>query len=284
LENIKAVNASVGCAGVLHAQARRVNARFCPLASGSSGNCVYVSLNGKHFLVDAGISGKRIQKSMEYTGIPRIDGVFVTHEHSDHINAVGVLARRFNIPIYTAPLTWRYFLRHKTIGPVPEEQVIRIEPHTPIVIDGVEVTAFDVPHDASQPVGYSFWGGSVKVTVVTDAGEVTDNLRSHLNGSHIMLLESNHDAEMLENGRYPRELKRRVAGSRGHLSNAMAGNLLADVSHDELKYAFLGHLSEENNRPLLALDTVRTILESRQIYLNYLAVADRHEPSEMVEI
>jgi phosphoribosyl 1,2-cyclic phosphodiesterase len=258
--------------------------RFCPLASGSSGNCVYVGMNGKHFLVDAGISGKRVQRAMAHTQIPRIDALFITHEHSDHITAAGVLARRFNIPVYAAPLTWRYFLRHKTIGPIPECQVKILEPNKPADIEGVAVTAFDIPHDASQPVGYTFVSGGVKVSIVTDAGEATDTLRTCLRGSHILLLESNHDTEMLENGRYPLMLKKRVAGSRGHLSNAMAGNLLAEVAHDELRYAFLGHLSEENNRPLLALDTVSAILESRNVSLNYLAVADRHEPSEMVEL
>jgi phosphoribosyl 1,2-cyclic phosphodiesterase len=258
--------------------------RFCPLASGSSGNCVYVSLNGRHFLIDAGISGKRIQKSMAYTGIPHIDGIFVTHEHSDHISSVGALSRRFNIPVYATPLTWRYFLRHKTIGPIAEHHVKMLDPYRPADVQGVEVTAFEVSHDATQPVGYSLYAGGVKVTVATDIGDVTDTLREHLRGSNIMLLESNHDVEMLKNGKYPKMLKERVLSSRGHLSNANAGVLLAEVAHEGLEYAFLGHLSEENNRPLIAMDTVQMILESRNIFIKYLAVADRHEPSEMIEI
>ena len=258
--------------------------RFCPLASGSSGNCVYVGLGGRNFLIDAGISGKRVQQSMERMKLPPVDGIFVTHEHADHIQSVGVLARRFNIPVYTAPLTWRYVLRHKTIGPVPETMAVHIEPGKTTVIGGVSVSAFDVPHDASQPVGYSFTVNGVKVTVATDIGHATEELKINLRGSQVLLLESNHDTDMLQNGRYPRELKERVAGKRGHLSNAAAGALLAEVAHETLRYAFLGHLSEENNRPLLAMDTVLRVLEANKIKLPHISVAERHEPSEMVEL
>jgi phosphoribosyl 1,2-cyclic phosphodiesterase len=258
--------------------------RFCPLASGSSGNCAYIGLNGQNFLIDAGISGKRIYKSLETLDLPPLSGIFVTHEHGDHINAVGVLARRFKIPVYATPLTWRFLLRHKAIGPI-EEPLVKILPvNQPTDIQGVTVTAFDVPHDASQPAGYCFQLNGVKVTVATDVGHVTEILRDHLRGSHIVLLESNHDTDMLKNGKYPRVLKERVMGSRGHLSNASAGMLLAEVAHEGLKYAFLGHLSEENNRPMIAMDTVQRILEANNVRINYLAVADRHGPSEMVEV
>jgi phosphoribosyl 1,2-cyclic phosphodiesterase len=260
------------------------NIRFCPLASGSSGNCVYVGLGNRNFLIDAGISGKRIQQSMARMKLPPVDGIFVTHEHSDHIKSVGVLARRFNIPVYAAPLTWRYVLRHKTIGPVPEELAVHIEPGQAADIGGVNVNAFAVPHDASQPVGYSFTVNGLKVTVATDIGHATEDLKLNLHGSHILLLESNHDTDMLKNGRYPRDLKERVAGTRGHLSNAAAGALLAEIAHEKLHYAFLGHLSEENNRPLLAMDTVLRILEANKIKLPNIYVAERHEPSEMVEL
>lgn len=235
-------------------------------------------------MVDAGISGKRVQQALTQLQLPPADGIFVTHEHSDHVSGVGVLARRFKLPVYAAPLTWRYFLRHKTLGSIPEAQVKIIEPAKPLCLNGVTVTAFDVPHDASQPVGYSFCADGIKVTVATDIGHVTDSLREHLRGSHILLMECNHDTDMLKNGRYHYLLKERVLSPRGHLSNAHAGALLAEVAHDKLEYAFLGHLSEENNLPLLAMDTVQRILKANRVRLPFVAVADRHGPSELVEL
>jgi phosphoribosyl 1,2-cyclic phosphodiesterase len=221
---------------------------------------------------------------MKSNGIESIHGIFVTHEHSDHASGVGVLARRFKIPVYATSLTWRYFLRHKTLGLLDEHQVKTLEPGVALELGAVRVTPFDIPHDAAQPVGYSFRFNGHKVTVATDMGCVTDVTLSNIKDSEILLLESNHDIEMLENGKYPRQLKDRVLGARGHLSNAAAGSLLADVAGPKLRYAFLGHLSEENNRPLIALDTVQSILEARGITLPFLAVADRHEASEMVEL
>jgi phosphoribosyl 1,2-cyclic phosphodiesterase len=175
-------------------------------------------------------------------------------------------------------------LRHKTLGPLDEWQVKTLEPGVMFELGAAQVTPFDIPHDAAQPVGYSFRFGGHKVTVATDMGCVTDVTLSNIKDSEILLLESNHDTEMLENGKYPRELKDRVMGARGHLSNAAAGGLLAEAAGPKLRYAFLGHLSKENNRPLIALDTVQSILEARGIKLPFLAVADRNEASEMVEI
>jgi phosphoribosyl 1,2-cyclic phosphodiesterase len=258
--------------------------RFCPFASGSSGNCIFIGLGNKNYLVDAGLSGKRVYASMKLFGIEQIHGVFVTHEHSDHSSGVGVLARRFKIPVYATPLTWRYFSRHKTLGPLEEYQVQAVEPGEMLPLDDAAVTPFDIPHDAAQPVGYSFHFGGHKITVATDMGCVTDAVRVQIENASVLLLESNHDVEMLQNGKYPRQLKDRVLGERGHLSNAAAGKLLADAAGPKLRYTFLGHLSEENNRPLIALDTVQAILEARGVSLPHLQVADRHEASEMVEL
>jgi phosphoribosyl 1,2-cyclic phosphodiesterase len=133
-------------------------------------------------------------------------------------------------------------------------------------------------------VGYSFIADGIKVSLATDVGHVTDSLRENLQGSHILLLESNHDVDMLQNGRYHPALKERVAGTRGHLSNAAAGALLAQVAHDGLAYAFLGHLSEDNNLPLLAMDTVMNILRVNQVSLPYVTVASRHGAGDLVEL
>jgi len=258
--------------------------RFCPIASGSSGNCVYVGSESTHLLVDAGLSGKRIEKALSQIDVPELTGIFITHEHSDHVSGAGILSRRFNLPIYATPKTWRYFLRHGTIGNVAEELQKVIEPNEVLTIGDIEVLPFDIPHDASQPVGYSLRCGDFKAAVATDIGYVTDTIRSLLRDVHVLLIESNHDVEMLQNGRYSRMLKERVMGSRGHLSNVATGALLAEIASDICQHVFLGHLSEENNRPMIALDTVQSILEANEINIKKLMVADRHEPSEMVVI
>ena len=260
--------------------------KFCPLASGSSGNCVYVGTSTTHLLVDAGLSGKRIEAALTSSGAVRaehLSGIFVTHEHSDHISGVGILSRRFGLPVYASAHTWRFMQRHGTIGTVAEEFRKIIVPGEPVLIGDMEVTAFDVPHDASQPVGYCLRGDGFKAAVATDMGYVTDTVRSLLQDVHVILLESNHDVEMLQNGRYPAALKERVMSSRGHLSNVAAGALLAEIALEE-GHIFLGHLSEENNRPMIALDTVYNILETNDVKVKRLTVAERHEPSEMVEL
>ena len=257
--------------------------RFCTIASGSSGNCSYLGLGSEHLLIDAGISGKRIYEGLSLLSAPKPTAILVTHEHSDHISGVGVVARRFKIPIYATPLTWRYFLRHKKLGPITEDQVVHVLPGQPMMIGNTTVTAFDVPHDASQPVGYTFETGTKKIAYTTDLGRPTDTVLSHIKNSNVLLLESNYDAEMLEKGRYHALLKERVASSRGHLSNVAAGQLIASIAWEGLKHVVLGHLSEENNRPMLAYDTVGRIMDANKVTAQ-LTVADRHYPGEIIEV
>ena len=256
--------------------------KFCPIASGSSGNCLYAGTDQTHLLIDAGLSGRAAEKFLSHIQVSRIDGILLTHEHSDHIAGVGVLARRYQIPVYATPKTWRYLLRHGTLGKLPEDTARIVEPGVPFMVGDMEISAFDIPHDASQPVGYRLRAEGYQIAAATDMGRVTETVREGIKGSHILLLESNHDLEMLMNGRYPRQLKERVMGARGHLSNVSAGGLLADTAWEGLRYAYLGHLSDENNRPLLALDTLRRILEGRQIEIPNLTVADRHGPGDLV--
>lgn len=257
--------------------------RFCTVISGSSGNCSYAGMADEHFIIDAGISGKRLMQGLSQLNVDKPTAIFITHEHGDHIAGAGVIARRFGIPIYAAPLTWRYFLRHKKLGPITEEQVKYITPGQPLMIGQAKVTAFDVPHDATQPVGYTFEAAGVKIAYATDLGNATETVVEHLKGANVLLIESNHDLEMLQNGRYHPDLKKRVAGPRGHLSNAATGQLIVDVAWDGLKYVFLGHLSEENNRPMLAYDTVGRILDAHGVKVG-LAVADRHYLGDLVEL
>jgi phosphoribosyl 1,2-cyclic phosphodiesterase len=263
--------------------------KFCPISSGSCGNCVYVGTPGTHILIDAGLSAKRIERGLQKIGVSgeQISAIFVTHEHADHVLGVGILARRYHMPVYATENTWRFLWRHGTIGLVPENLIKIIEPGLRFSINDFEGAAFDIPHDASQPVGYCIYAGSHKITVATDIGCVTDCVRQNIAGSSILLLESNHDLEMLRNGRYPQVLKDRIMSSRGHLSNASAGLLLSESVSEKLRYVYLGHLSEENNRPLIALDTVENILLAHHIRPGVdvkLMIADRGGLSEAVEL
>ena len=257
---------------------------LCTIASGSSGNCSYVGIGGENFLVDAGVSGKTIENALFMRNIRNIHGIFITHEHRDHIVGAGVMARRFKLKLYATPHTWRYFANHKSLGALDAPQINIIEPQKPININGVKITAFDISHDAAQPVGYTFECDGRKIATATDLGCVTDNVRHHLKDSDMILLESNHDPMMLQNGPYHQGLKDRVASPRGHLSNAQAGALLAEVASPKLQHIALAHLSEDNNTPYTAFETVKNILDAHSIRIKTLAVAERNKPGEMMQV
>jgi len=263
--------------------------KFCPIVSGSSGNCVYVGCGYTHILVDAGLSGRGIETGLKALGVSgrQLSAILVTHEHTDHIAGVGVMSRRYGLPVYATPKTWRYFERHGVLGEISPALIRTVEPEAPFIIGGFQIVAFNIPHDASQPVGYSLYTPDRKVTVATDIGEPTDTIRGHISGSDIVLIECNHDLEMLKNGRYPKPLKERISGSRGHLSNDAAGKLLSEVATDNLRHVFLGHLSEENNRPLIALNTVEGILYECGVLPRIglkLYIAQRYGVSTAVEL
>ncbi|MCL2200142.1 MAG: MBL fold metallo-hydrolase [Defluviitaleaceae bacterium] len=258
---------------------------FFTIASGSGGNAYYLGIGGKSFLIDAGVSGKKIEHALQQMNIRSLDGIFITHEHRDHIAGAGVVARRLKAAVYATPLTWRYFLRHNSLGQIDEALVKIIEPNKPLTIGDAKVTAFDIPHDATQPVGYAFRSlinKSEKMVIATDLGHATDEVKKRLKNARVILLESNHDPEMLERSRYHRALKARVASNHGHLSNAQAGMLLAEVAVPNKTHVFLAHLSEENNTPMLAFDTVSRVLDGNNIKLGGLQIAERHILGEMI--
>ena len=258
--------------------------KFCTIASGSSGNCAYANIGEQHFLIDAGISGKRIENALFEMNVHNLNGIFITHEHRDHILGAGVMARRFKLKIYATPLTWRFFATHRSLGALDANQIKVIAPNKPIDINGVTITAFSTMHDAIQPVGYTFEHNYKKIAVTTDLGCATDIVKEHLRESQIIMLESNHDPDMLRNGPYSRSLKERVASKYGHLSNADAGVLLTEIADANLQHVVLAHLSEDNNIPMLAYDTVKRILDSKNIGLSSLQVAERNKVSTLVEV
>lgn len=232
--------------------------RLCSIASGSSGNCIYVGSDDTHILVDAGISGKRVEQglnALELTGRD-VDGILITHEHSDHIQGVGVLARKYKIPIYTTGGTADVIARSCCLGKLPEGIIHEIREDEPFSIKDLTIHPFTIPHDAAQPVGYRVECNGHAVGIATDLGKYTDYIVDNLAGAEALLLEANHDVRMLQVGKYPYYLKQRILGDRGHLSNENAGRLLCRLLHDNLKAVFLGHLSKENNYEELAYETV----------------------------
>ena len=200
--------------------------RLCSIASGSSGNCIYVGDDQTHLLVDTGISKKRIEEGLSKLEIKgdELEGILITHEHVDHIQGLGVFSRKYEIPIYATPGTIEGIRNCKSLGKLPEGLLHEIE----------------IDHSS--------------VAVASDLGVYDDYTVEHLSDLNAVVLEANHDIHMLEVGPYPYPLKRRVMGDRGHLSNELSGKLLCDILHDDLQYVVLGHLSKENNYEELAYD------------------------------
>lgn len=232
--------------------------RFCSIASGSSGNCIYVGTEKTHLLVDVGISGKKIEQglnSMDLSG-KEIDGILITHEHSDHMKSLGVLARKYQIPVYTTGGTADAIKCMKSVGELPDCIFHEIREDEDFMIKDMKIHPFSIPHDAAQPVGYRLEGNGHSVGIATDLGKYNEYIVENLKELDVLLLEANHDIRMLQVGKYPYYLKQRILGDRGHLSNENAGRLLCRLLHDHMKAIFLGHLSRENNYEALAYETV----------------------------
>jgi len=233
--------------------------RLCSIASGSSGNCIYVGDEHTHLLVDTGISKKRIEEGLKELEIKgdELSGILVTHEHADHIQGLGVFSRKYNIPIYATRGTLQGIQSAKSLGKMPEALYHEIKADEEFSLGDILVHPFAISHDANEPTGFRFQSGKKKVAVATDLGKYDQYIVNNLKNLDALLLESNHDVHMLEVGPYPYPLKRRVLGDRGHLSNELSGRLLCDILHDNLKKVLLGHLSKENNYEKLAYETVK---------------------------
>ncbi|AUS98527.1 MBL fold metallo-hydrolase [Clostridium thermosuccinogenes] len=239
--------------------------KFCSLFSGSSGNSLYIEANGTKILIDAGLSGKRIIQALNSIGEQpsEISAVLVTHEHSDHIRGVGILSRKFNIPVYANEKTWDAM--GTQIGPINADNMRCFTTGKEFEIGNLCIKPFPIPHDASEPVGFNFFAENKKVTTATDIGHITKEVLESLIESDLVLLESNHDIEMLKVGPYPWPLKRRILGDRGHLSNEMAGKVAVHMAQRGTRKFLLGHLSKENNFPELAYQTVYNALSEQKI-------------------
>lgn len=233
--------------------------RLCSIASGSSGNCIYVGSDNTHLMVDAGISGRKIEDGLNSLGLKteEMDGILITHEHSDHVGGIGVLARRYGIPMYATRGTIDAIKGMSYLGKIPEELFRVIEPDKPFTVNDLKVSPVKISHDAAEPVAYRIGNKESSVGVLSDLGKYNDYIVESFFGVDALLLEANHDVNMLQVGKYPYQLKCRILGDKGHLSNESSGRLLSRLLHDDLKTVFLGHLSKENNMAELAYETVR---------------------------
>ena len=260
---------------------------FCSFFSGSSGNCIFITNQHTKILVDAGVSGKTIEESLDNVGynVNEIDAILVTHEHTDHVRGVGILSRKHNIPVYANKKTWDAM--RGSIGEVKEENIKYFNTNKDFEIGKIGVKAFNIPHDAAEPVGFSFYIDSKKVTSATDIGHINKKLIANLKNSDILLLESNHDVEMVKVSRYPYFLKQRILGDNGHLSNESAGKLLCELINHGVDKVLLGHLSKENNFPELCYQAVINVLGTKDIKVGKdikLEVARRDRQSTMYAI
>ncbi len=227
------------------------------LASGSKGNAIFLDFKHTKILVDAGISTKRIKNSLAQldVSIEELDGVVITHEHRDHVSGLATMTKNYNVPIYASMNTWQAMYCRDL---VPDECCKVLSKS--LEIGQVKVKPFSISHDAADPVGFRFYNENHKCSVVTDLGFVTEEVKEAIALSDILVLEANHDVDMLQNGVYPWHLKRRILSNRGHLSNFDAGWTLAGLKRKPSMQVFLAHLSQQNNDPELAKDTVSSIL------------------------
>ncbi len=254
--------------------------QFCSLASGSSGNCHFITDKDKFLLIDAGLSGKQIQSKLNEIGIEpsKLSGILISHEHSDHIHGAGILSRRFNIPIYANEGTWEG-MEHK-LGNIKAENIRLFESNKPFQMGNFRVMPYSISHDANEPVGFSLINEGVKICITTDLGHMTESIMEEISDSDLVVLESNHDVEMLKAGGYPYYLKRRILSDMGHLSNEAAGNAIVDMVKRNVKSVMLAHLSKDNNFPELAMETIKSILTINRVVFNKdikidLALRDR---------
>ncbi|WP_054951136.1 MBL fold metallo-hydrolase [Numidum massiliense] len=234
--------------------------RFSILASGSTGNVTYIETERVRVLVDAGLSGKQIGALLGKIGVKpeSLDAILLTHEHLDHVRGLGVMARRYGLPIYTNEATWQAL--PKSVGDIAEAQRHILPCDAEMTIGDLAVESFGTSHDAAEPMGFCLHHKNAKLSLMTDLGYVSEKIVAKVRGSHTLICEANHDTNMLQMGRYPWNVKRRILSDVGHLSNEDAGDALLDILVSETRNVYLAHLSRDNNMIDLAHMTVANVL------------------------
>lgn len=260
---------------------------FCSLYSGSSGNSLFVETANTKLLIDAGVSSKKIENALLDIDIDpsSLDGILVTHEHTDHVQGLGTFSKKFDLPV---------FVNQKTLDAMPKQKdkiannKIKIfKPSDCFSIGDLEVKPFSIPHDAANPCGFNICKDDKKISIATDIGHMTNDILKNLEESLFIMLEANYDPEVLRCSSYPFTLKSRIAGPTGHLSNEMAGKTISYLLQSGLKNAMLGHLSKESNFPELAYQTViDEVLTNNSNEKNSfkLSVASRDKHSNLIQI
>lgn len=256
------------------------------MASSSSGNCIYVGTAETHILIDSGISCKRLRAGLSLINLDPadIDAILITHEHSDHIRGLGVVSRRYGIPLYVTAPTWERIASSGTTGSIDENLFHEITPDRDFHVNELLIHPFRTSHDAVQPVCFTFTKAAKKISVATDLGCYDSYTVEKLRESTVLFIEANHDVEMLKNGSYPHYLKKRILSDTGHLSNEMSARLVSELIHENLRYVILGHLSRENNSPELARNSVKGAIMSSSAAGIELLVSEREEVSGVITI
>ncbi len=254
--------------------------RFLTLFSSSSGNSILISNDDTNILIDAGVSASKICHALEDAGISpaEIDGVFITHEHSDHTSGIRVLSKKYHIPVFANSRTMEMVI--KNAPDLPQGSINIIANSETYNIRSMRVKAFVTPHDSASSVGYVVESEDKKYGICTDTGTITKAMLSSLAGCEAVLIESNHDVDMLRDGPYPYNLKKRILSDEGHLSNDKCAWLATQLAIWGTKRILLGHLSEQNNTPQKAFDTVKKSLENNGFRIGndvILKVADKNE-------
>ena len=250
------------------------------------GNCLFVESENTKLLIDAGVSLKKIESGLDSLGISpsSINAILVTHEHSDHVQSLGNLSKKFDLPI---------FVNQETLDSMPKQRdkisdknINTFKISEKFFVNDIEISAFSIPHDAANPCGFNIYCNNDKISIATDIGHITTEIMKQLEGSNFILLESNYDTNVLKCSKYPFSLKQRIAGPNGHLSNESASKVINYLLHGNLRTAMLGHLSKENNFPELAYQTVvdEIINSGNDVSKINLSVASRDQASKLIHI
>ena len=261
--------------------------KCCSLFSGSSGNAIFIEGSGTKILVDAGVSGRKIENNLASIGasLTEIDAILVSHEHSDHVCSVGYLSKKYNIPVFASELTWHGM--ESQISKISPDNRFSFHPDHWFEIGQLDILPFKIPHDANEPCGFSILGEGKKVTIATDIGHMNNYLIENMMSSDMLLIEANHDVEMLKCGKYPWSLKCRILGDTGHLCNEAAAKSITYLVNSGMKKFFLGHLSASNNFPELAYQTVHSSLAEIGVTPGdeiFVEVAPRNQCSKVMEL
>lgn len=255
--------------------------KFCSLYSGSSGNSSLIQSENINILIDAGVSGKKIIDALASINvdIKDISAILITHEHSDHIQSIATLSKKYNIPIYSNKETWNAMKDKKE--KISIENIKYFKNDISFTLNGIKILPFSIPHDAANPCGFAISDNESKISIATDIGHMTNSILDNIKDSNFLLLEANYEPDVLKYSSYPLHLKERIASPIGHLSNIEAGKTINYLADFGVKNIMLGHLSNENNFPELAYKSVLEQINDKDLNLN---VASRFTPSELFNV